>query len=43
MITIRETLKSDIPHIQALWGNGTVMKFVGFPDGLHKSDADMDA
>lgn len=43
MITIRETVKSDIPHVQALWANGSVMKFVGFPDGLHKSDADMDA
>lgn len=43
MITIRETLKTDLPNVQALWENGDVMKFVGFPEGLHQSDADMNA
>lgn len=41
MITIRETQKADISKVQALWENGEVMKFVGFPDGLHQSDEEM--
>lgn len=37
MITIRETTVEDLRHIQALWADGDVMKFVGFPEGLHET------
>ena len=41
MVTIRETRESDLSLVQALWADGDVMRFVGFPDGLHQSDAQM--
>lgn len=41
MITIQETTKEDIKHIQRLWADGDVMRFVGFPDGLHETDEAM--
>ena len=37
MIEIKETTINDIDNIQRLWANGDVMRFVGFPDGLHKT------
>jgi len=33
-ITIRETGECDLENVLALWNDGDVMKFVGFPDGL---------
>ncbi len=41
MITIRETREIDLNNVQALWADGDVMRFVGFPDGLQQSDEDM--
>ena len=41
MITIRETTQEDLASVQALWADGDVMKFVGFPDGLHQTDEQM--
>lgn len=41
MITIKETSKGDLADVKALWADGDVMKFVGFPNGLHKTDEDM--
>ncbi len=41
MIEIRETTSEDIKNVQKLWADGDVMKFVGFPDGLHKTDEGM--
>lgn len=41
MITIKETTKGDLANVKALWADGDVMKFVGFPDGLHKTDEGM--
>lgn len=41
MITIKETTMEDIPHVQRLWADGDVMRFVGFPDGLHQTDEAM--
>ncbi|MHB0808595.1 MAG: GNAT family N-acetyltransferase [Facklamia hominis] len=41
MLEIKETRIEDIKNVQKLWANGDVMKFVGFPDGLHKTDEDM--
>ena len=41
MITIRETTLDDLSSVQALWADGDVMKFVGFPDGLHQTDEQM--
>lgn len=37
MITIQETTRDDLLNIQALWADGDVMKFVGFPEGLHET------
>ena len=41
MITIRETTKNDLSNVQKLWADGDVMKFVGFPEGLHETDESM--
>lgn len=40
-ILIRSTEQKDLPLVQALWSNGDVMQFVGFPNGLVQSDEDM--
>ena len=41
MVTVRETAKADLDNVKALWADGDVMKFVGFPDGLHQTDEHM--
>lgn len=41
MIDIRETTASDLKNVQALWADGDVMKYVGFPQGLVKDDNEM--
>lgn len=41
MISIRETSEEDLKNLKALWADGDVMKFVGFPDGLHETDESM--
>ena len=33
-ITIRPTRREDLENVRALWNDGDVMKFVGFPEGL---------
>lgn len=33
-LTITPTTETDLIHIQALWNDGNVMTFVGFPQGL---------
>ena len=33
-ITISETGESDLENVLALWNDGDVMKYVGFPNGL---------
>jgi RimJ/RimL family protein N-acetyltransferase len=33
-ITIKETMPDDLANVLALWNDGEVMKFVGFPEGL---------
>ena len=38
MITIKESTREDMKNIQRLWADGDVMKFVGFPEGLHETD-----
>lgn len=38
MIEIKETTIEDIQNVQRLWADGDVMRFVGFPDGLHETD-----
>ncbi len=43
MIEIRETTKEDIPAVRRLWADGDVMRFVGFPDGLHETEEEMRA
>lgn len=41
MLEIRETKETDLKSIQSLWADGEVMKFVGFPNGLHEDDESM--
>ena len=41
MIEIRETTADDIQNVKQLWADGDVMKFVGFPDGLHRTEEEM--
>lgn len=41
MISIRETTSRDLKDVQKLWADGDVMKFVGFPEGLHETDEKM--
>ena len=41
MLEIKETTIEDIKCVQQLWADGDVMKFVGFPDGLHETDEGM--
>ena len=41
MLEIKETMIEDLKCVQQLWADGDVMKFVGFPDGLHKTDEGM--
>lgn len=37
MIEVKETTVEDIHNVQQLWADGDVMRFVGFPDGLHET------
>ena len=41
MITIKETTKEDLENVRRLWADGDVMRFVGFPDGLHETEKAM--
>ncbi len=41
MLEIRKTSAENIRDVQRLWADGDVMRFVGFPEGLHKTDAEM--
>ena len=41
MIEVKETTVEDIHNVQQLWADGDVMRFVGFPDGLHETDERM--
>ena len=43
MLEIRETTLEDLKNVQRLWGDGEVMRFVGFPEGLHETDEDLRA
>ena len=41
MITIKETTETDLANVRRLWADGDVMKFVGFPEGLHETEESM--
>ncbi len=41
MITVKETTANDLANVKQLWADGDVMKFVGFPEGLHETDESM--
>ena len=41
MTEIKETSADDLKNVQSLWADGDVMKFVGFPEGLHHTDDEM--
>ena len=43
MVEIKETTIEDIKNVQSLWADGDVMRFVGFPNGLHNSDEEMES
>ena len=38
MVTIKESTTEDIKNIQSLWADVDVMKYIGFPDGLHETE-----
>ncbi|MBO4392298.1 MAG: GNAT family N-acetyltransferase [Clostridia bacterium] len=40
-LSINETTADDLENIRQLWADGEVMRFVGFPDGLHKNSEEM--
>ena len=42
MVEIKETTSDDIKSVQQLWADGDVMRFVGFPEGLHETDDRME-
>jgi RimJ/RimL family protein N-acetyltransferase len=33
-LSVRRTTAGDLPHLLALWNDGRVMRWVGFPEGL---------
>ena len=41
MIEVRETTVNELALVQGLWADGDVMRFVGFPEGLHQTDEEM--
>lgn len=41
MIDVKETSAKDLDDVQRLWADGDVMRFVGFPNGLIETDAEM--
>ena len=41
MIEVRETTAQDLQNVRQLWADGDVMKYVGFPNGLIKTDDEM--
>jgi len=41
-IRIRPVRREDLPFLQALWNDGSVMRYQGYPDGMHVSEADME-
>lgn len=41
MIEIKETTVEDLKHVQRLWADGDVMRFIGFPDGVRETDETM--
>ena len=41
-IRIRPARHEDLPFLQALWNDGAVMRYQGYPDGMHASEADME-
>ncbi len=43
MIEIKETTTEDLKNVQRLWADGDVMRYVGFPEGLHETIESMKA
>lgn len=41
MIEIKETNMEDLKNVQRLWADGTVMHYVGFPNGIRQTDEAM--
>lgn len=40
-VIIKSTKEEDLNNILCLWNNGTVMKWVGFPEGLNQTIEDL--
>lgn len=40
-IRIRPTRREDLVFLHALWNDGHVMRFLGYPDGMHVTDTGM--
>ena len=40
-LTVRQTTAADLDDVGRLWANGEVMRWVGFPDGLHYDEEEL--
>ena len=41
-VRVRHTRHEDLPFLQALWNDGAVMRFFGYPHGMQVTEAGMD-
>lgn len=41
-LTIRSTTRADLADLAALWGDGEVMRWVGFPEGLRYDEPELE-
>lgn len=41
MLEIKETAIEDLDNIRRLWADGDVMRYFGFPDGMHETEESM--
>jgi len=41
-IRIRPVRREDLPFLQVLWNDGSVMRYQGYPEGMHATAADME-
>ena len=41
-IRIRPVCHEDLPFLQALWNDGTAMRFHGYPEGMRATEEDME-
>ena len=40
-VLIRPTVQDDLPFLRTLWNDGQVMRYLGYPEGMHVTDEGM--